>query len=78
MFNDYAKITAEAGKGGNGAISFRREKDVVMVVLMEEMVEKAEMCILADKDANTLIEFRFKKKFKAENGENGSGARKYE
>ena len=35
------------------------------------------MYFKVDKDANTLIEFRFKKKFKAENGENGSGARKY-
>ena len=37
MFTDYAKIYASAGKGGNGAVSFRREK------YTEETVEKVEI-----------------------------------
>ena len=43
MFTDYVKIEAKAGKGGNGAISFRREKYVAAgrtrPVVMAEMVE---------------------------------------
>ena len=78
MFTDYAKITAEAGKGGNGAISFRREKYVAAGGPDGGDGGKGgDVYFKVDKDANTLIEFRFKKKFKAENGENGSGARKY-
>ena len=32
---------------------------------------------MVDQDANTLIDFRYKKKFKAENGNNGEGARRF-
>lgn len=47
MFTDYVKIYATAGKGGNGAISFRREKYVASRTdQMEAMVEKVEMYIL--------------------------------
>ena len=78
MFTDYVKITAEAGKGGNGAISFRREKYVAAGGPDGGDGGKGgDVYFKVDKDANTLIEFRYKKKFKAENGENGEGARKY-
>ncbi len=47
MFTDYVKIYATAGKGGNGAISFRREKYVAARTdQMVEMEEKVEMFIL--------------------------------
>ncbi len=47
MFTDYVKIYATAGKGGNGAISFRREKYVAARSdQMVEMVAKVEMYIL--------------------------------
>ena len=75
MFEDYVKIRVKAGNGGDGCVSFLREKykpsggpdggrgghggDVVFV---------------ADPHTNTLVDFRFKRKFAAENGEPG-GAR---
>ena len=78
MFTDYVKIFASAGKGGNGAISFRHEKYVASGGPDGGDGGKGgDVYFKVDKDANTLIEFRFKKKFKAENGENGMGARKY-
>ena len=78
MFTDYVKILASAGKGGNGAISFRHEKYVAAGGPDGGDGGKGgDVYFKVDKDANTLIEFRFKKKFKAENGENGMGARKY-
>ncbi len=78
MFTDYVKIYAEAGKGGNGAISFRHEKYVAAGGPDGGDGGKGgNVYFKVDPDANTLIEFRFKKKFKAENGENGQGARKY-
>ncbi|MDI6751113.1 MAG: Obg family GTPase CgtA [Pseudomonadota bacterium] len=74
-FFDEALISVSAGNGGNGAVSFRREKyvprggpdggdggrggDVVMV---------------ADRNLNTLIEYRYTRTFRAEHGQNGRGA----
>lgn len=78
MFTDYVKIYATAGKGGNGAISFRREKYVAAGGPDGGDGGKGgDVYFKVDKDANTLIEFRFKKKFKAENGQNGEGSHKY-
>ena len=78
MFTDYVKIYATAGKGGNGAISFRREKYVASGGPDGGDGGKGgDIYFKVDKDANTLIEFRFKKKFKAENGQNGEGSHKY-
>ena len=78
MFTDYVKIYAQAGKGGNGAISFRHEKYVAAGGPDGgDGGRGGDVYFKVDPDANTLIEFRFKKKFKAENGENGQGARKY-
>jgi len=78
MFTDYVKIFASAGKGGNGAISFRREKYIAAGGPDGGDGGKGgDVYFKVDKDANTLIEFRYKKKFSAENGNNGEGARKY-
>ena len=78
MFTDYVKIYVSAGKGGNGAISFRNEKYVAAGGPDGGDGGKGgDVYFKVDKDANTLIEFRYKKKFKAQNGENGQGARKY-
>lgn len=78
MFTDYVKIYVTAGKGGNGAISFRHEKYVAAGGPDGGDGGKGgNVYFKVDKDANTLIEFRYKKKFKAQNGENGQGARKY-
>ena len=78
MFTDYVKINAKAGNGGNGAIAFRREKYVAAGGPDGGDGGKGgDVYFKVDPNANTLIEFRFKKKFKAENGENGQGSNKY-
>lgn len=78
MFTDYVKIYAQAGKGGNGAIAFRREKYVAAGGPDGGDGGKGgDVYFKVDKDANTLIEFRYKKKFKAENGENGEGGHRF-
>ncbi len=78
MFTDYVKIIAKAGNGGDGAVWFGMVKNVSAggpdggdggkggSVYME-----------VDQDRNTLIDFRYQKKFKAENGKNGEGAHKF-
>lgn len=78
MFTDYVKIYAAAGKGGNGAISFRHEKyGAAGGPDGGDGGKGGNVYFRVDKNANTLVEFRYQKKFKAENGENGQGARKY-
>lgn len=74
QFIDQAVIFVKAGNGGNGTISFRREK----------YVPKGgpdggnggnggNVIIRADKQLGTLLDFRYKRSYKAENGENGRG-----
>lgn len=78
MFTDYVKITAKAGDGGNGAISFRREKYVAAGGPDGgDGGRGGNVYFKVDKDSNTLVEFRYKKNFKAESGKNGEGARRY-
>ena len=78
MFTDYAKISVKAGKGGNGAISFRREKYIAQGGPDGGDGGKGgDVYFIADENLNTLVNFRYTKNYKAENGENGSGARKY-
>lgn len=78
MFIDKVKIYIKAGDGGNGNVSFRREKyvshggpdggdggkggDIVFVV---------------DEGKNTLLDFKYRRKFVAANGEGGQGARRH-
>ncbi|MBR0426716.1 MAG: GTPase ObgE [Clostridia bacterium] len=76
MFTDYTKIIIKSGDGGNGAISFRREKYVAAGGPDGGDGGKGgDVYFKVDKDKNTLVDFRYNKKFKAQNGENGSGAR---
>lgn len=78
MFTDYVKIYAKAGNGGNGAISFRREKYVAAGGPDGGDGGKGgDIYFEVDQNSNTLLEFRYKKKFKAENGSNGEGNNKY-
>ena len=78
MFTDYVKIIAKAGDGGNGAISFRREKYVAAGGPDGGDGGKGgDVYFEVDPDANTLIDFRYNKKFKAENGKNGEGSRRF-
>ena len=76
MFTDYTKIIIKSGDGGDGAISFRREKYVAAGGPDGGDGGKGgDVYFKVDKDKNTLIDFRYNKKFKAKNGENGSGVK---
>lgn len=78
MFTDYTKIKIKAGDGGNGAISFRREKYIAAGGPDGgDGGNGGNVYFQVDKDKNTLIDFKYNRKFKADNGENGSGANKY-
>ena len=75
MFTDYTKIIIKSGDGGNGAATFRREKYVAAGGPDGGDGGKGgDIYFQVDKDKNTLIDFRYNKKFKAKNGENGSGS----
>ena len=73
-FVDEASIHVQAGKGGNGCLSFRREK----------YIEKGgpdggdggdggSVYFIADNDLNTLVDYRYQRRYQAENGEPGRG-----
>ncbi len=74
MFTDYVKIIVKSGDGGNGAVTFRREKYVASGGPDGgDGGNGGNVYFTVDPDINTLLDFRYKKKFKAENGQNGSG-----
>ena len=78
MFTDYAKIKVKSGNGGNGAVTFRREKYVAAGGPDGGDGGKGgDVYFIVDKDLNTLLDFRFKKNFKAEDGKNGEGSHRY-
>ena len=78
MFVDYAKIIIKSGDGGNGAATFRREKYVAAGGPDGgDGGRGGDIYFEVDPNANTLIDFRYTKRFKAENGQNGSGAHKF-
>ncbi|MCB1671390.1 MAG: GTPase ObgE [Gammaproteobacteria bacterium] len=73
-FVDEVEITVEAGKGGNGCLSFRREK----------FIEKGgpdggdggdggSIYLEADDNLNTLVDFRFQPRYRAQSGQQGQG-----
>jgi GTP-binding protein len=74
-FVDEASIKVEAGKGGNGCLSFRREK----------YIERGgpdggdggnggSVYLIGDEALNTLVDFRFQPNYRAEKGEHGKGS----
>ena len=72
MFADYAKIYVKSGDGGNGCLSFRREKYLPSGGPDGGTGGKGgDIVFVADKDLNTLIDFRYKRKYVAENGQPG-------
>lgn len=76
MFIDRIKIYAKAGDGGNGAISFRREKYVSHGGPDGgDGGNGGNIVFRVDEGTNTLLAFRYKRKFVAANGGNGSGAK---
>ncbi|SHE96236.1 GTP-binding protein [Marinitoga hydrogenitolerans DSM 16785] len=74
IFIDEAIITVFGGKGGDGVVSFRREKFVPKGGPDGgDGGDGGNVIIMSSIERNTLTDFRFKKKFKAENGKNGQG-----
>lgn len=78
MFIDYATIYVKAGKGGNGIVSFRREKYIPKGGPDGgNGGDGGNVIFRADKHLNTLLDFRYKKHYKAGDGENGKSSNKY-
>ena len=76
MFIDKVKIFVKAGNGGNGCVSFRREKYVAKGGPDGgDGGHGGNVVFTIDKGSNTLLAFRYKRKFVAENGGDGAGAK---
>ena len=70
MFVDRAKIEIVSGKGGNGAVSFRKEPFVPEGGPDGGDGGKGgDIIIKADKNLRTLMDFKYKRKYEAENGQ---------
>ena len=77
MFVDSAKIKIKAGNGGNGAVSFRREKYVASGGPDGGDGGKGgDIVFHVDDHLATLADFRYKTKYSAQHGSNGSGGRR--
>lgn len=78
MFIDQAKIVIKSGKGGNGSVSFRREPFVP-----EGGPDGGDggrggsVIFVADENLRTLMDFKYKKKYEAENGQDGMKRNKF-
>ena len=78
MFVDVAKIKIKAGDGGDGAVSFHREKYVAAGGPDGGDGGKGgDILFQADSNISTLADFRYKRKYNAEKGENGRSGRKF-
>ncbi|SHF13579.1 GTP-binding protein [Thermoanaerobacter uzonensis DSM 18761] len=78
MFIDTARIYIKAGDGGNGIISFRREKYVAYGGPDGGDGGKGgDVIFVTDPNLSTLLDFKYRKKYVAQNGENGRGKNQY-
>ncbi len=78
MFVDRAKIFIRSGKGGNGAVSFRREPFVPEGGPDGGDGGKGgDVIFQADENLRTLMDFRYKRKYEAENGQDGMKKKRY-
>lgn len=77
MFKDTSKIFIQAGKGGDGAVTFHREKYVAAGGPDGgDGGNGGNVVAVADKDVSTLLDFRYKKKYVAQDGGNGRDGRR--
>lgn len=74
-FVDEAVITVEAGKGGNGCLSFRREKFIPRGGPDGgDGGDGGSVWLVADSALNTMVDYRYQRQFRAEPGQGGQGA----
>lgn len=74
-FVDEAYIRVEAGNGGNGCVSFRREKFIPFGGPDGgDGGDGGSVYLVADPELNTLVDLRYTSVFRAEHGQNGAGA----
>lgn len=77
-FVDHAKVLVQAGKGGDGAVSFRREKYISKGGPDGgDGGRGGDVIFVADSNSNTLTDFRHQKELKASDGQPGSKRRKH-
>ncbi len=77
MFVDKAKIKIKAGDGGNGAVAFHREKYIASGGPDGgDGGRGGDIVFVVDTNISTLADFKYKRKYKAPNGSDGSGSRK--
>lgn len=78
MFIDKSKIMVRSGNGGNGSISFRREKYIPLGGPDGgDGGDGGDVIIRVNPQITTLLDFKYKKKFIAEDGKNGQGSKCY-
>ena len=77
MFVDKVRITVIGGRGGDGAVAFHREKYVASGGPDGgDGGRGGNVVFVADKNISTLMDFRYKRKYLAENGGNGRDAKR--
>ena len=75
-FIDTARITVRSGNGGNGAVAFHREKYVAAGGPDGgDGGHGGDVILKTDRHLSTLMDFRYKRKYVAENGQDGQGKR---
>ena len=73
-FVDEAGIQVQAGKGGNGALSFRREKYIAKGGPDGgDGGDGGSVWLEADYAVNTMVDYRYQRNYRAESGQSGSG-----